>query len=135
MGQLKPMERYPVVSLTSILLIVIFIPSPVQGLCINPEACGVIVGVWASMLTVPICLVLFAFAIWPKTRPWLEVLAVLPGFMAILTGYLMVFRVARFDIFWVPLIHAGLMIVMIRIGRFDRHKESKNEETLARHNG
>ena len=84
MGQLKPMERYPVVFLTSILLIVIFIPSPVQGLCINPEACGVIVGVWASMLTVPICLVLFAFAIWPKTRPWLEVLAILPGFMAIL---------------------------------------------------
>ena len=135
MGQLKPMERYPVVFLTSILLIVIFIPSSVQGLCISPEACGVIVGVWASMLTVPICLVLFAFAIWPKTRPWLEVLAVLPGFMAILTGYLMVFRVARFDLIWVPLIHAGLMIVMIRIGRFDRNKESKNEETLAHHSG
>ena len=129
MGQLKPMERYPVVFLTSILLIVIFIPSPVQGLCINPEACGVIVGVWASMLTVPICLVLFAFAIWPKTRPWLEVLAVLPGFMAILTGYLMVFRVAAFDFIWVPLIHAGLMILMIHTGRFDRNKESKNEET------
>ncbi len=130
MGQLKQMERYPVVFLTSILLIVIFIPSPVQGLCINPEACGVIVGVWASMLTVPICLVLFAFAIWPKTRPWLEVLAVLPGFMAILTGYLMVFRVARFDFIWVPLIHAGLMIVMIRIGRFDRNKESKEGQLL-----
>ena len=130
MGQLKPMERYPVVFLTSILLIVIFIPSPVQGLCINPEACGVIVGVWASMLTVPICLVLFAFAIWPKTRPWLEVLAVLPGFMAILTGYLMVFRVARFDLIWIPLIHAGLMIVMIRIGRFDRNKESKEGQLL-----
>ena len=130
MGQLKQMERYPVVFLTSILLIVIFIPSPVQGLCINPEACGVIVGVWASMLTVPICLVLFAFAIWPKTRPWLEVLAVLPRFMAILTGYLMVFRVARFDFIWVPLIHAGLMIVMIRIGRFDRNKESKEGQLL-----
>ncbi|MEC9478398.1 MAG: hypothetical protein VX666_04490 [Candidatus Thermoplasmatota archaeon] len=81
------------------------------------------------MLTVPICLVLFAFAIWPKTRPWLRVLAVLPGLMAILTGYLMVFRVARFDLIGVPLIHAGLMIVMIRIGRFDPNKESKNEET------
>ena len=125
-----PMERYPVVFLTSILLIVIFIPSPVQGLCIGPEACGVIVGTWVSMLTVPICLVLFAFAIWPKTRPWLEVLAVLPGFMAILTGYLMVFRVARFDFIWVPLIHAGLMIVMIRIGRFDRNKESKEGQLL-----
>ena len=130
MGQLKPIERYPVVSVTSILLIVIFIPSPAQGLCIGPEACGIIVGTWLSMLTVPICLVLFAFAIWPKTRPWLEVLAVLPGFMAILTGYLMVFRVARFDFIWVPLIHAGLMIVMIRIGRFDRNKESKEGQLL-----
>ncbi|MEC7720337.1 MAG: hypothetical protein VYC60_00355 [Candidatus Thermoplasmatota archaeon] len=129
MGQLKPMGRYPVVFLTSILLIVIFIPRPVQGLCIGPEACGVIVGTWLSMLTVSICLVLFAFAIWPKTRPWLGVLAVLPGFMAILTGYLMVFRVARFDLIGVPLIHAGLMIVMIRIGRSDSNKESKNEET------
>ena len=83
----------------------------------GPEACGIILGVWASMLTVPICLVLFAFAIWDKFRPWLEFLAVLPGFMAIVTGYLMVFRVARFDLIWVPLIHAGLMIGMIRVGR------------------
>jgi hypothetical protein len=30
---------------------------------------------------------------------------------------------------FIPLIHFGLMIVMIAIGRFDRHKESKNEET------
>ena len=129
MGQLNPIERNTVVFLTSILLIVIFFPIPVQGLCIGPEACGVIVGVWTSMLTVPICLVLFTFAIWQKTRPWLEVLALLPGFMTILTGYLMVFRVARFDLILIPLIHAGLMIVMIRIGRFDPNKESKNEET------
>ncbi len=44
MGQLKPMERYPVVFLTSILLFVIFIPGPAQGLCIGPEACGIITG-------------------------------------------------------------------------------------------
>ena len=129
MGQLNPIERNTVVFLTSILLIVIFFPIPVQGLCIGPEACGVIVGVWTSMLTVPICLVLFTFAIWQKTRPWLEVLALLPGFMTIFTGYIMVLRVARFDLIWFPLIHAGLMIVMIRVGRFDRNKESKNEET------
>ncbi len=41
----------------------------------------------------------------------------------------MVFRVARFDLILIPLFHAGLMIVMIRIGRFDPNKESKNEET------
>jgi|TARA_B110000263_G_scaffold35155_1_gene26899 hypothetical protein len=129
MDQLKPMERYPVVFLTSILLIVIFIPSPAQGLCINPEACGIIVGTWLSMLTVPLCIVAFLFAIWPKTRRWLQVFAVLPGGMAILTGYLMVIRVNSVDFLFIPLIHFGLMIVMIAIGRFDRHKESKNEET------
>ena len=42
----------------------------------------------------------------------------------------MVFRVARFDFIWVPLIHVGLMIVMIRIGRFDRNKESKEGQLL-----
>ena len=124
MDQLKPMERYPVVLLTSILLIVIFIPSPAQGLCINPEACGIIVGTWLSMLTVPLCIVAFLFAIWPKTRRWLQVFAVLPGGMAILTGYLMVIRVNSVDFLFIPLIHFGLMIVMIAIARFDRHKES-----------
>lgn len=132
MGQLDAIERNGVVFLTSTLLIVIFFPSPVQGLCMGPEACGVVLGVWTSMLAVPICLVLFVFAIWQKTRPWLEVLALLPGFMTILTGYLMVFRVARFDLVWFPLIHAGLMIVMIRVGRFDRNRESNKVETSAR---
>ena len=129
MGQLKPMERFPVVFLTSILLIVIFIPSSAQGLCISPEACGIIVGTWLSMLTVPLCIVAFLFAIWPKTRRWLQVFAVIPGGMAILTGYLMVIRVNRIDLLFIPLIHFGLMIVMIGIGRFDLNKESKNEET------
>ncbi len=129
MGQLKPMERYPVVFLTSILLFVIFIPGPAQGLCIGPEACGIITGAFLSMLTVPLCIVAFLFAIWPKTRRWLQVFAVLPGGMAILTGYLMVIRVNRVDLLFIPLIHFGLMIVMIGIGRFDRNKESKNEET------
>ena len=86
-------------------------------------------GTWLSMLTVPLCIVAFLFAIWPKTRRWLQVFAVLPGGMAILTGYLMVIRVNSVDFLFIPLIHFGLMIVMIAIGRFDRHKESKNEET------
>jgi hypothetical protein len=114
------MERRPAVFLISSLVFVLLIPSPVQGLCINAEACDILGGIFLSMLTVPICLVLFAFAIWPKTRPWLEVLAVLPGFMAILTGYLMVFQTARFDLILVPLIHAGLMIAMIGVGRWKR---------------
>ena len=128
MGQLKPMDRYPVVFLTSILLFVIFIPSPAQGLCISPEACGIIVGTWLSMLTVPLCIVAFLFAIWPKTRRWLQVFAVLPGVMAILTVYLMVIRVNRVDLLFVPLLHFALMIVMIRISRLDSNKEPKNEE-------
>ena len=122
MDRINPVERFTVLSLTSAFLIVIFSPSPVQALCMGPEACGVVLGVWTSILTVPICLVLFVFAIWDKTRPWLEVLALLPGLMTILTGYLMVFRVARFDLIWFPLIHAGLMIAMIWVGRFGRKK-------------
>jgi hypothetical protein len=111
------MERRPPVFLIGFLVFVLLIPSPVQGLCINAESCGILGGVFLSMLTVPICLVLFVFAIWPKTRQWLEFMAVLPGFMMVLTGYLMVFQVARFDLIWVPLIHAGLMIAMILVGR------------------
>ena len=76
-------------------------------------------------------MVLFVFAIWQKTRPWLKVFALLPGFMTAVTGYLMVFRVARFDLIWFPLIHAGLMILMIRVGSLDRKKKSMNEETSA----
>ena len=80
-------------------------------------------------------MVLFVFAIWQKTRPWLEVLALLPGFMTVVTGYLMVFRVSRFDLIWFPLVHAGLMILMIRVGRLDRNKEPMNEETSALSDG
>tara|TARA_B100000131_G_scaffold211437_1_gene203286 strand:- start:6507 stop:6656 length:150 start_codon:yes stop_codon:yes gene_type:complete len=40
----------------------------------------------------------------------------------------MVIRVNRADLLLIPLIHLGLMIVMIAIGRFDRNKEPKNEE-------
>ncbi len=118
------MERPFAVFLVAFLVFVLLIPSPVQGLCINAEACGIVGGTLLSMLTVPICLVLFVFAIWPKFRPWFKVMAVLPGFMVVLTGYLMVFRVGRFDLIWVPLIHAGLMIAMIRVGRLSERLET-----------
>jgi len=131
MGQIMLMERFRVVFITSILLIVIFIPSPVQGLCIGPESCGIIVGAWLSMLTVPLCSVAFLFVWWPRTRRWLQVVAVIPGGMAILTGYLMVIRVNRVDLLYVPLLHFVLMIVMIGIGRLDRNNEPKKEETKA----
>ena len=129
MGQPKPMERLGAVSLTSILLIVIFIPSPAQGLCIGPEACGIVAGTLLSMLTVPLCSLAFLFVFWPRTRRWLQVVAVIPGGMAILTGYLMVIRVNRVDLLFVPLLHFALMMVMILISRLERNKEPKNEES------
>ena len=121
MGQTEPMGRYPVVALASILLLAISIPGPAQGLCISPEACGIVAGAFLSMLTVPICIVAFLLAIWPKTRRLLEVFALLPGGMAMLTGYLMVIRVNRLDLFFIPLAHLGLMIGMIAVGRLDRN--------------
>ncbi len=36
----------------------------------------------------------------------------------------MVFRVARYDLIWIPLIHAGLMIAMIRVGRLSERLET-----------
>ena len=77
------------------------------------------------MLTVPLCSLAFLFVWWPRTRRWLQVVAVIPGGMAILTGYLMVIRVNRVDLLFVPLLHLALMIVMILISRLDRNKETK----------
>ena len=125
MGHLNPMKLNLVGLLTSIILIVIFLPRPVQALCIGPEACGIIAGTWLSMLTVPLCSLAFLLVWWPRTRRWLQVVAVIPGGMAILTGYLMVIRVNRIDLLFVPLLHLALMIVMILISRLDRNKETK----------
>ena len=107
---------------TSVLLFIILIPTPVQGLCIGPEACGIIGATFLSMITIPICLLAFLLVFWPKTRRLLQGIAVLPGFMAILTGYLMVIRVNRFDLFYVPLIHVCLMTAMIIVGRLTSKK-------------
>ena len=63
----------------SLLLFVVLFPTPVQGLCVDSESCGILGGFFLSILTVPLCLLLFIFAIWPKTRPWLKLFAILPG--------------------------------------------------------
>ncbi|MFL2957253.1 MAG: hypothetical protein ACJZ4Z_00470 [Candidatus Thalassarchaeaceae archaeon] len=110
-------QNHNSVVFTSVLLFIILIPAPAQGLCIGPEACGIIGAAFLSMITIPICLITFLLVFWPKTRKLLQGLAVLPGFMAILTGYLMVIRVNRFDLFYFPLIHVCLMTAMIIVGR------------------
>lgn len=111
---------------TSILFFILFIPSPAQALCVGPKACGILGGGFLSMATIPVCILAFFFGIWAKTRPILQFFAVLPGFMTILTGYLMVLSPGRIDLIFVPLIHLGLMILMIVIGRYDSLKKMIN---------
>ncbi|MBD29078.1 MAG: hypothetical protein CMO38_07515 [Verrucomicrobiaceae bacterium] len=110
-------QNYNSAVFTTVLIFIILIPTPVQGLCIGPEACGILGATFLSMITIPICLIAFLLVFWPKTRKLLQGLAILPGFMAIFTGYLMVIRVNRFDLFYVPLIHICLMIAMFIVGR------------------
>ena len=129
MSRLKSKEQNSVVFLSSTLLITIFIPTPAQALCLGPEACGIIGSIWLSMLTVPLCIAAFLFAIWPKTRTWLQVFAFLPGLMAILTGYLMVIQGQRFDLIFIPLIHMAIMVLMISLGRLDSTGVSNKVES------
>jgi hypothetical protein len=65
------------------------------------------------------------FAIWPKTRNLLQIFAALPGFMVIITGYLIILQGQRADLIFIPLIHLGIMILMIFLGRLGSSKESK----------
>ncbi len=37
--------------------------------------------------------------------------------MALLTGFMIVIQAGRTDLIWIPLVHAGLMGVMIGLGR------------------
>ena len=129
MSRLKSMEQNSVLFLSSTLLITIFIPTPAQALCVGPEACGIIGSIWLSMLTVPLCIAAFLFAIWPKTRTWLQVFAFLPGLMAILTCYLMVIQGQRFDLIFIPLIHMAIMVLMISLGRLDSTGVSNKVES------
>ena len=109
----------------SVLFIIVFIPSQTQALCVGPESCGILGGFFLSMLTVPICIIMLFFAIWPKTRKLLQIFAALPGFMVIITGYLIVLQGQRADLIFIPLIHLGIMILMIFLGRLGSSKESK----------
>lgn len=112
----------------SILFFIIFIPNTAHGLCINAEACGILGGTLLSMVTVPLCLILLIFGFWKKTRRLLQVFAILPGFMSLLTGYLIVIQGNRFDLLFIPLIHILIAILMIGLGRLDTLNGTKNIE-------
>ena len=129
MGELKSLENHSIKYLISIFFIIIFIPSPAQALCVGPESCGMIGGIFLSMLTVPICILTLFLAIWPATRKILLIFAVLPGLMAIITGYLMVIQGQRSDLIYFPLIHIGIMVLMILLGRLGSSRESKKVES------
>ena len=118
MGGLKSMGNYSIKYFIAIFFLIIFIPSPAQALCIGPESCGILFGTFLSMLTVPICILALILAIWPVTRRILQVFAILPGLMGIVTGYLMVIQGQRFDLIFIPLIHISIMILMILLGRY-----------------
>ena len=115
--------------LIPIIFIIIFIPSPAQALCIGPESCGILGGIFLSMLTVPICVIALILAIWPVTRRILRIFAILPGLMIIVTGYLMVIQGQRFDLIFFPLIHMGIMFLMIYLGRLGSSKLSNKVES------
>ena len=129
MIQLKARDRNTGIFFISIMLFIIFIPSPAQGLCTNSESCGILGGVFLSMLTVPLCLIALIFAIWPKTRRSLLGFAILPGLMTMLTMYLIVIQAKRIDLIFIPLIHLALMAVMIGLGRLNPLKKSENIES------
>lgn len=124
----KGAARSQSVFFISILFFIIFIPNTAHGLCINAEACGILGGTLLSMVTVPLCLILLIFGFWKKTRQLLQVFALLPGFMSLLTGYLMVIQVNRFDLLFIPLIHILIAILMIGLGRLDTLNGTKNIE-------
>ena len=118
MGGIDSKDNFSTKFLIPIIFIIIFIPSPAQALCIGPESCGILFGTFLSMLTVPICILALILAIWPVTRRILQVFAILPGLMGIVTGYLMVIQGQRFDLIFIPLIHISIMILMILLGRY-----------------
>ncbi len=122
MSQQKPFESHWVKVLISILLFLVAVPMPAQALCVGPESCGILGGMFLSMLTVPVCMLALFFAIWPKTRKALQAIAVLPGLMAGLTTYLMVIQAQRMDLIFIPLIHLGIMVLMIFLGRINSSK-------------
>ena len=121
-------DNYSTKFLISTIFIIIFIPTPAQALCVGPESCGILGGIFLSMLTVPICAIALILAIWPVTRRILRIFAILPGLMIILTGYLMVIQGQRFDLIFIPLIHMGIMFLMIYLGQLGSSKLSNKVE-------
>jgi len=125
MIQVEPTNRNTGTLFISILLFIIIIPSPAQALCNSSEACGILGGLFLSMLTVPLCLIALILAIWPKTRKSLQAFAVLPGLMALLTVYLIIIQAGRIDLIFIPLTHILLMAAMIGLGRMKPSKEAE----------
>ena len=128
MGGIDSKDNYSTKFLIPIIFIIIFIPTPAQALCIGPESCWILGGIFLSMLTVPICVIALILAIWPVTRRILRIFAILPGLMIIVTGYLMVIQGQRFDLIFIPLIHMGIMFLMIYLGRLGSSKLSNKVE-------
>lgn len=126
--QLESRYRNTGIYFISILLFIIFIPSPAQGLCTTSESCGILGGFFLSILTVPVCLIALIFAIWPKTRRSLLRFAILPGLMTMLTTYWIVIQAKRIDLIYIPLIHLVLMAVMIGLGRLNPLNKAENIE-------
>ena len=126
MNQRRLTSNISSIYLISFLILIIFFPSPVQGLCTGPEACGIL-GVLYFLSLLYQYVLLLLFAIWPKTRKALQFFAILPGLMTLVTIYLFAIQADRFDLIFLPLIHFGIMILMIGIGRFD---SSKNQNHL-----
>ena len=48
--------------------------------------------------------------------------------MTLITAYLFVIQADRFDLIFLPLIHFGIMILMIGVGRLDSSKKPKSLE-------
>ena len=128
------MDNYSTKFLIPIIFIIILIPSPAQALCVGPESCGILGGLFLSMLSVPICVIALILAIWPVTRRILHIFAILPGLMIIVTGYLMVIQGQRLDLIYFPLIHMGIMFLMIYLGRLGSSKLSNKVELLGTDN-
>ena len=125
------MRSYPTLSLVSLLIIFILVPTPAQALCVGPEACGILASAFLSMVTVPLCIITFVILLIPKKHRWLlRVFAILPAIMTLLTGYLVLIQGQRLDLYFIPLIHFVLMGLMILISDPSRYMKRRNIDNI-----
>lgn len=117
--------------LFSIIFLILFIPTPVQALCNSAESCGMIGGFFLSIISIPISLFCLILAIWPNTRNMLTFISILPGSMAIITFYLMVIQGQRFDLIFVPLIHLGILGLMLLLSRLGKSNVENSDTDIS----